>query len=1123
MQKCNIWAHSVLGLALALSVSTASAQDPLARARQLETGGNSADALRTLRDAANARGATEASISAYADFLDRYGDPAARDAYSRALPVINDAARKRSTLRRLIILDLQAADQASAARHLNEYRAAGGTDLPDRIAAPPAVNPAQTIAIPGPITGFLRMAALSPDLKLQDMLAALGRNVVINGYQSANSQSGLEQTEYMKLLIRYLSQARELETLSGPTKKLTIATCESATTGELLRILGYRMRGACGGELVLETVNASRAFLTIDSGFPLAELEQALRNNRSFEMPYAPNAVPVLFGPEYWLSAKDKPEDFITMFLGDPALCRLYVGMSKLDSETAAELRKELPVARLKAFAHVLDFFGGMFVVRNGQVPVPGGDRSAAAWTELAGIAPNTGAKFLERLLTREDGWLSGYFDSLSRIDGPLATYLTEPERLKRFYTALRGRVTSPGPARPVFRSNTDLMLLTTRLHIDSSGKPVLPGDIDVWKTLFTDHPQAKYDAKLTRAAAAWKDPDDVVEALFALCKKLIENEPLKMFMAISDINRGRPVPLKPATVSRMIQDYRAMEAQYPIFADLPTLSDEGIVKYLDLAKSIGSIRDLARRTETAGTFQSLIGLWQILTRNEVITPAASEETFQEILTLFTATKDEYDVFTGGIAGVRALLKAAHIPASDSPQDRIIELLAGTTKPSDEEAHALMVSELNRLFEAQNLVSIKLLFEVADHLDARAKGEPINSALLNRITARLAEIKLPRASLTGAEKTASSYGYYNERHIERQRKLTIRPLVERAGIDPGKLNGVRGELAAVLRDTLVGFNYLYYAPPGAELIRTNPVFVRSHDFLGMTSSPQTWKTTLVQSAGWPTSGGGRLVGSLANLAYALADAEQNFLVPTREQALIWNDLVPQMMISAKMPRWWKTTQAQMHWVGLHLRLGGSLVAESIIDPKLRDSVIQSVERLAPPSRASDVRNAVAAGDFKTAMENLTSSELYLIAMQHMARTPQGGGSLEQDIRRLAQTSGAAVSPAVISRTFGTPKPTLTNSYRQELLNLRTFPTLMGYSSRIMAESWESSTLYYVALADELHLNPGRLNVVIPQWTQGTIERIFASNLEDWPALLRSLYYVGDEVRSKSRLAIARGE
>jgi hypothetical protein len=127
-----------------------------------------------------------------------------------------------------------------------------------------------------------------------------------------------------------------------------------------------------------------------------------------------------------------------------------------------------------------------------------------------------------------------------------------------------------------------------------------------------------------------------------------------------------------------------------------------------------------------------------------------------------------------------------------------------------------------------------------------------------------------------------------------------------------------------------------------------------------------------------------------------------------------------------------------------------------------------------------------------------------------------------DIRQLRSERPSEVAEAVVSRAFGTPKPTLTNSYRPELLKLRTFPTLMGYSSRIMAESWESNTLFWAALADELHATPPQLNVLIPEWTQKVVERIFASHLEDWPALLRSLRMVGDDVRAKTKLQ-ATGE
>lgn len=138
---------------------------------------------------------------------------------------------------------------------------------------------------------------------------------------------------------------------------------------------------------------------------------------------------------------------------------------------------------------------------------------------------------------------------------------------MKRFYNALRGRVTSPGPARPVFRSNTELMLLTTRLRMDPDGKPHVPGGIEVWKNLFIQHPQGKYDGKLTKAASGWKDADDLLEALFGLSRKAVENEPLKIFMSLGDVNRRRSKPLESATIDKLAREFRALGAQYPILA----------------------------------------------------------------------------------------------------------------------------------------------------------------------------------------------------------------------------------------------------------------------------------------------------------------------------------------------------------------------------------------------------------------------------------------------------------------------------------------------------------------------------------------------------------------------------
>jgi len=164
-----------------------------------------------------------------------------------------------------------------------------------------------------------------------------------------------------------------------------------------------------------------------------------------------------------------------------------------------------------------------------------------------------------------------------------------------------------------------------------------------------------------------------------------------------------------------------------------------------------------------------------------------------------------------------------------------------------------------------------------------------------------------------------------------------------------------------------------------------------------------------------------------------------------------------------------------------------------------------------------------AGDVPAALNKVTPSELYVLASRMQAtmqakteaNTSRERSPLLAEIRRLAAGSPQQINDAAISAAFGTPKPTLANSYRPELLNLRTFPTLMGYSSRILAESWESNALYWAELADETNVRPSQLNLRIPEWTERLVEHIFASHLEDWPAVLRSLRAVGDDVRNKS--------
>ena len=274
---------TVPGVAAAAAAKDTPGGDLSEQVFRLETAGDLSGARSLLqRDSAASK-----SLSArqYAEFLDRHHDSDARDAYRKWAAVESDNALRQLALRQVVLLDLMGGFTNDLSEDLAAYNHAGG----EALAAPPASQhnlPYSTITVPGPLSSFARMAALSVDLPPEDLLSALARNIVTNGYEASGNEL-LQQTEYLRLLLRYVSQARELQAMAKGGK-IVISSCDSEETGTLLKILGYRMRGSCGGDLVLETVNPTRAFLTIDSAFPLAELEQDLRGNHRFELSYAP-------------------------------------------------------------------------------------------------------------------------------------------------------------------------------------------------------------------------------------------------------------------------------------------------------------------------------------------------------------------------------------------------------------------------------------------------------------------------------------------------------------------------------------------------------------------------------------------------------------------------------------------------------------------------------------------------------------------------------------------------------------------------------------------------------------------------------------------------------------------
>ena len=993
--------------------------------------------------------------------------------------------------------------------------AVSSSDQPNTSRTAPATPTVHMTSIPGPLRSFMRMAAISQKVAPDDVLPLLARNVYMQGYQQNTP------TEYLILLDRYVQQARELQILAGSSKTIRVRSCDDA--GTLVQILGYRIQG-CGEKTVfLETANPERAFLTIDSGFPLTELETALQEGTPFTYAYPATRVPVLFEEADWINLnptkKHGAGDMVEVLINDSDVSRLYWAMAKQDAETRVALHQSPGLKALFPLAPTLDFYGGQISIRGGRVVVPGGTSAEPVWKDLVGASPSSPADFVPKLLAKDEGWLAVYYDVLSRISLDQQKHFTESPRLKHLYEAFRAPEIKRKATKGVFRQAPDLLVLFTRLDWEPNGDPHIPGDLTVWKQIF--HQKSSSDAvhEIGKGITNFDSPERFLEAMTALARRDSDVGPLQIYLTLSELDKARPKDrrLSPGTVGLMASRYEQFGTWYLMFSDFPDLSDTSIARFLTIADSIDGISNQALRGNTLGAFQANVGLWQILARQGEIPGPQQDASWQKMIDPFDKVSSSTLLFDAAHRSLGEILVAAGAK-TDSTQDELVELLAGPRQESAEgqRVHAELADRIRAVLVDQRLVSLDTLFALGDGFNEMAPGHPGDAKML-ALASELREFEMPRAIFTKNEKIDWAPRIYSTHHAELQVQTDLSKVIKNPG-SRAQLDSARGQLAPFLRDTLVGLNYAYYEPPGAQILHNNPLFVRAHDFSGisMVSPERVWHAPVLLGIGTPAGGGAYLMGSLTDLSYALATTEQDFIAPENIQALVWKELVPDLLVSATLPRWWTVSPNELHAVALYQRAGEELLAASQNNAALREKVIGILSDRMAPRRLEQTEEALAQGESSsTMMLRMMPAEMFFLAAEFRKKFPDdasGVGPAGRQLDDLLRQAPSDTSYERIARDFGVPHPTLARTNTLELLNVKPFPFFGGYSSRLFGESWESGNLYWARLADEMGYSPVTLNRLVPELTRRMTAKIFATELEDWPAMLRAMQETGDELR-----------
>jgi hypothetical protein len=356
---------------------------------------------------------------------------------------------------------------------------------------------------------------------------------------------------------------------------------------------------------------------------------------------------------------------------------------------------------------------------------------------------------------------------------------------------------------------------------------------------------------------------------------------------------------------------------------------------------------------------------------------------------------------------------------------------------------------------------------------------------------------------------------YVSRHAELQVRTDLTKVIKGPST-PAQLELARAKLAPFLRDTLVGLNYAYYEPPGAQVLHSNPLFVRSHDFSASSIQgvDEVWGSPALVGIGATAGGGAYLIGSLADLPYVLALTEEDFLAPEKLQALIWRETVPQLLVNSILPRWWNVSHDELHATALYQRAGEELIAAAVGNADLQQKLLDIDSNRLSWGRLDELqtafKNAEAAGDLARSMP---PTDLLFLSARFRQKYPDQAaaiGPANQELDALVRKNADDTDPVRIARDFGVPHPTLAESNSLALLAGEPFPVSGGYTNRLFGESWESSNLYWARLADQKGYSPGMLNLLVPELTGQMIANISATSIDDWPALMRAMRETGDQ-------------
>ena len=354
------------------------------------------------------------------------------------------------------------------------------------------------LRVPGGVAAMRRVAGLGDGPRARTSAVI----DLVRVYYGVTVKGSPEQRERF---IRYINYILDLErSLAqmpdglGVTEAVRTDRREQDRLKDSLVTFGLRLRSTATTvtvELDREEPAVERQRWLRAAGIDVLDLADQLNQGERVRPVLRSDDVP-LPAPAFWSTVFRKDHEPLLELVSAPEHMLTYFGLMDVDRDTTAWLLANPAVFKRlhDEWSVVFSAFASGVRIQGGAVVVPGGASALPIWERLVGAPAADPARFLANLLTRDNGRLAYFYNTVASLDarrqafllGPASTDPRVMQERQEFVEAVKDVFASACPSwdpqlQPLYRPAIDPAFVVTMIDVLPSGM-VGP---DWWPSIF--------------------------------------------------------------------------------------------------------------------------------------------------------------------------------------------------------------------------------------------------------------------------------------------------------------------------------------------------------------------------------------------------------------------------------------------------------------------------------------------------------------------------------------------------------------------------------------------------------------------------------------------------------------